>query len=114
MTGRMRLVPAGRTGLIEIDLGNWRRIRVDGQVLDLLERLHHRDLHRRGNERAWWENQGIDPLPIAASLWDRTHAVDSDINELTKLNGKQLTNGFGAAIQRQNDETKPAVRPEAE
>jgi hypothetical protein len=34
-------------------------------------RLHHRELHRRGNERAWWENQGIDPLPIAASLWER-------------------------------------------
>jgi hypothetical protein len=84
-------------------------------------RLHHRDLHRRGNERAWWENQGIGPLPIAASLWDRTHAVDSaaaelgdHINGLTKFNGKQLTNGFGAAIQRQNDETKPTVRPEAE
>jgi hypothetical protein len=32
-------------------------------------RLHHRELHRRGNERAWWQNQGIDPLPIAASFW---------------------------------------------
>ena len=38
-------------------------------------RLHHRELHRRGNERAWWEKQGIDPLAIAASLWERTHAV---------------------------------------
>ena len=38
-------------------------------------RLHHRELHRRGNERAWWENQGIDPLRIAASLWEKTHAV---------------------------------------
>ncbi len=28
-------------------------------------RLHHRDLHRRGDERAWWEKQGIDPLPVA-------------------------------------------------
>jgi hypothetical protein len=46
-------------------------------------RLHHRDLHRRGNERAWWENQGIDPLPIAAILWDRTHAVDLAAAELT-------------------------------
>ena len=44
--GRMRLVPAARTGLIEIDLGNRRRIRVDAQVdpealarvLDVLER----------------------------------------------------------------------------
>jgi hypothetical protein len=38
-------------------------------------RLHHRELHRRGNEHAWWQSQGIDPLPVAASLWDRTHAV---------------------------------------
>jgi hypothetical protein len=79
--------------------------------------LHHRDLHRRGNERALWENQGIDPLPIAASLWDGTHAVNSaaaelgdHINGLTKLNGKQLASGLGDAIQRQNDEAKPTVR----
>jgi hypothetical protein len=38
-------------------------------------RLHHRELHRRGNERAWWESQGIDPLVIAATLWVRTHGV---------------------------------------
>ena len=30
-------------------------------------RLHHRELHRRGNERAWWQNREIDPLAIAAS-----------------------------------------------
>ena len=29
-------------------------------------RRHHRELHRHGNERAWWQNQGIDPLPVAA------------------------------------------------
>src|SRR6202022_3542310 len=38
-------------------------------------RLHHRELHRRGNERTWWQNQGIDPLVVAATLWARTHAV---------------------------------------
>jgi hypothetical protein len=38
-------------------------------------RLHHRELHRRGNERVWWQNQRIDPLAIAASLWAKTHAV---------------------------------------
>ena len=37
-------------------------------------RLHHRQLHRRGNERAWWQSQGIDPLAIAASLGANTHA----------------------------------------
>ena len=40
-------------------------------------RLHHRELHRRGNERAWWDKQGIDPLPVAANLWAQTHAVAS-------------------------------------
>jgi hypothetical protein len=83
-------------------------------------RLHHRELHRRGDERAWWEKQGIDPLPFAAALWARTHAVDStaadlagDMNEPIKLNGEHLADGFGAAVQHQIDETKPIVPPEA-
>jgi hypothetical protein len=40
-------------------------------------RLHHRELHRRGHERVWWQCQGIDPLAIAAVLWSKTHAVGS-------------------------------------
>ena len=79
-------------------------------------RLHHRELHRRGNERAWWDKQGIDPLPFAAALWERTHAVDSaaaelagDFDGLTKLNGEHVA----AAVQHRNDETKPIFPPEA-
>jgi ERF superfamily len=34
-------------------------------------RLHHRELHRRGDELAWWKTQKIDPLPIALKLWHR-------------------------------------------
>lgn len=37
-------------------------------------RLHHRELHRRGNERAWWQSHGVDPLTVAARLWATTHA----------------------------------------
>jgi len=83
-------------------------------------RLHHRELHRRGDERAWWGRQGIDPLPFAAALWERTHAVGSaaaelagDLDRPTKLNGEHLADGFGAAVQHQIDETKPIVPPEA-
>ena len=36
-------------------------------------RLHHRELHRCGNERVWWDGQGIDPLAIAATLWCDHH-----------------------------------------
>jgi hypothetical protein len=54
-------------------------------------RLHHRELHRRGNERAWWQRYGIAPLDIAARLWDATHSVEpavADAEELgSSLNG---------------------------
>lgn len=33
-------------------------------------RSHHQSLHRHGNERAWWTNLQISPLPIAKELWD--------------------------------------------
>ena len=31
--------------------------------------LHHDGIHRDGDERRWWEEWGIDPLPIAERLW---------------------------------------------
>lgn len=33
-------------------------------------RTHHDDLHRKGNEKAWWADMQIAPLPIARELWD--------------------------------------------
>ena len=33
-------------------------------------RSHHQSLHRTGDERAWWANLQITPLPIAKELWD--------------------------------------------
>jgi len=41
-------------------------------------RLHHHELHRRGNERVWWEDRGIDPLVAAAILWEKSRAVAPD------------------------------------
>jgi hypothetical protein len=85
-------------------------------------RLHHRELHRKGNERAWWERQGIDPLVIAASLWDKTHTVSPPAENIAadrpttlsgKLNGQPFVNGASAAGWPKNHETKP-IRPEAE
>jgi hypothetical protein len=80
-------------------------------------RLHHRELHRRGNEGAWWQSQGIDPLPAAATLWARTHAVAP---VAVASDGDQPANGcpfaprVGATARTQNNETKPIRGPEAE
>ncbi|MGY4478384.1 ERF family protein [Bradyrhizobium sp. USDA 3364] len=47
-------------------------------------RTHHQDLHRHGNEKAWWANLQITPLPIAQGLWTaspvqepRTEPIDN-------------------------------------
>jgi hypothetical protein len=37
-------------------------------------RAHHQDLHRKGNERAWWANIQIAPLPMAQELWESSPA----------------------------------------
>jgi hypothetical protein len=36
-------------------------------------RLHHGELHRHGDEAAWWNGVNIDPVPIALAFWRSTH-----------------------------------------
>src|SRR5262245_20530594 len=60
---------------------------------------HHRAVHRAGDERAWWQTAGVDPLKAARKLWKHTRvnegqirlertgrAIDSDI--LSTKDGK--------------------------
>ena len=35
-------------------------------------RSHHRAVHRAGDEKAWWQQAGIDPVKIARKLWKLT------------------------------------------
>jgi hypothetical protein len=37
-------------------------------------RIHHRLVHRLGNESAWWKDAGIDPVKVARKLWEHTRA----------------------------------------
>jgi hypothetical protein len=39
---------------------------------------HHRELHASGNERGWWQNQGIDPEPAAKAFWQASHLTETD------------------------------------
>jgi hypothetical protein len=72
-------------------------------------RLHHRDLHRRGNENSWWEERGIDPLPIAAKLWTTSHADTSKsfgdtsaVEREPALNGNRSQDPAGSKITKRN------------
>jgi len=41
-------------------------------------RGHHRELHRRGDEAAWWRKIAIDPFPAARALWLQTRPLKSE------------------------------------
>ena len=38
-------------------------------------RGHHREVHRCGDEAAWWQKTGIDPTAAARVLWLKTHPL---------------------------------------
>jgi hypothetical protein len=38
-------------------------------------RGHHREIHRSGNEAAWWEKVGVDPTVPARALWLESHPL---------------------------------------
>jgi hypothetical protein len=40
-------------------------------------RTHHRELHLRGDELAWWEQLNLDPMPMALLLWQHTRSNGS-------------------------------------
>ena len=43
-------------------------------------RVHHRELHRRGDEAAWWQAIKIDPMPVALKLWQQTQLDRSGVS----------------------------------
>jgi ERF superfamily len=78
-------------------------------------RLHHRELHQRGNERLWWEALQIDPLAAAAKLWQQTRKMASATETEVRASGKRNGARFGFGSRRRTteiNETKPMPHPE--
>jgi hypothetical protein len=70
-------------------------------------RVHHRELHRQGDEAAWWLGIKIDPLPIALRLWRHarpngaTVAADGDTASAPAASPENSA-GRGAAAAKPN------------
>jgi len=45
-------------------------------------RGHHREVHRCGDEAAWWKRIGIDPSAAARVFWLKTHPLPSAIGQV--------------------------------
>ena len=49
--------------------------KVSDEFVVPLCRGHHREVHRSGDEAAWWSKAGIDPLEASQSFWTETHPL---------------------------------------
>ena len=58
-------------------------------------RGHHRELHRCGDEAAWWKKAGIDPTVPARVLWLQSHPlpIASDNNQSTATPDRRVGGG---------------------
>jgi hypothetical protein len=74
-------------------------------------RGHHRELHRHGDEAAWWRKVVIDPIAAARALWVETHPrlATSSGRASRPLPARRLSETSAAApvAKRPNYETKP-------
>jgi hypothetical protein len=73
-------------------------------------RIHHREVHRFGNESRWWSEAGIDPLPVARTLWGKTRPLASEperIGPAAVADATPSSMPRPAAQSTEHDKTKP-------
>ena len=54
-------------------------------------RGHHREIHRSGNEAAWWTTAGVDPTVTARVLWLETHPLPTSADQMGSENASSTT-----------------------
>jgi len=52
-------------------------------------RGHHRELHRDGDEVAWWARLGLDPITAARGLWLKSHPLPEHPKKLGNLDSME-------------------------
>ena len=68
-------------------------------------RGHHREVHRCGDESAWWKKTGIDPAVPARALWLETHPLPT-ASDKTNLEGATSPAAVGTG-QRSGNRDRP-------
>ena len=59
-------------------------------------RIHHRLVHRVGNEAVWWKDAGIDPVKAARQLWRQTRVNDPQDHHQPGLAAQPETRSIAA------------------
>jgi len=64
-------------------------LKVSDEFTVPLCREHHHELHRHGNERAWWANLQIAPLEVASEFWAATLLPADPARRTTEVANKR-------------------------
>ncbi len=84
-------------------------LKVSDEFTVPLCRIHHREVHRVGNEAQWWEKIAADPLSVARALWLRTRPPTSEARQEGSATANNEPGRLVATLSAtgKNDETKP-------
>jgi len=82
-------------------------------------RGHHREVHRRADETAWWSKLGIEPTVSARTLWLTTHPLPAERAVVANAAAAGSRRRRGQAVKPKsrpgrrptNYKTKPIVSP---
>jgi hypothetical protein len=94
-------------------------LKVSDEFTVPLCRTHHREIHRYGDEAAWWTKRDLDPLIAASNLWRQTHPLparphssgcDGSAADAQNIASGKDTGGQVAIQDSPRDKTNPIIR----
>jgi hypothetical protein len=95
-------------------------LKVSDEFTVPLCRGHHREIHRYGDEAAWWCKHHLDPLIVASTLWRKTHPLpakpqrsssDGSATDVQNIANGKDADGHTAIPARPHDDTNPIAPP---
>ena len=82
-------------------------LKVSDEFTVPLCREHHHELHRHGNEMAWWANLRIDALKEAKELWAVTLVQANPTSDTADATRQPIHGPLDPANGGENEEKPP-------
>jgi hypothetical protein len=80
--------------------------KVSDEFIVPLCRGHHREVHRHGDEGAWWQKAGVDPTVVARALWLESHPLPTGPGQLSAGQENSLAAGLTDQVEVKSSPTR--------